>query len=78
MCKFEKVIYFSISDKNTVFINIGRGSIISEKCLVKALERKWLGGAILDVHEEEPLRKESLLWTMENVSELFVFKKFLN
>lgn len=66
-------IYFlSFLDKNTVFINIGRGSIISEKCLVEALQRKWLAGAILDVHEQEPLTKESLLWTMENVSELFM------
>lgn len=50
-----------------VFINVGRGSIISESCLLHALEQKWISGAILDVFEVEPLPKSSLLWTTPNV-----------
>lgn len=57
-----------LSDRKTVFVNIGRGSIISEKCLVEALTKNWLAGAILDVNEQEPLRKESPLWKIDNVS----------
>lgn len=47
-------------------------------CLIEALERKWLGGAILDVMEQEPLRNDSPLWTFENVGDFhFVLHIFL-
>ena len=54
-------------DKKPVFINIGRGDVISESSLVNALNRGWLSGAILDVFEVEPLPKESELWRMSQV-----------
>ncbi|KAJ8917478.1 hypothetical protein NQ315_005525 [Exocentrus adspersus] len=54
-------------EKGTVFVNIGRGTVISEESLVSALQKKWISGAILDVFDVEPLRKESPLWKMENV-----------
>ncbi|XP_028136494.1 glyoxylate/hydroxypyruvate reductase A isoform X1 [Diabrotica virgifera virgifera] len=54
-------------DKQAVFINVGRGTIISEEALIKALENKWISGAILDVFEQEPLPTESALWQMPNV-----------
>lgn len=50
-----------------VFINVGRGSIISESSLLHALDQKWISGAILDVFEVEPLPQSSLLWTTPNV-----------
>jgi phosphoglycerate dehydrogenase-like enzyme len=53
--------------KNTVFVNIGRGSIIRELDLINALEQKWISAAILDVFEEEPLSKESKLWSFPQV-----------
>lgn len=54
--------------KNTgVILNIGRGSVIHEKDLIKALSQKIIGGAALDVTEEEPLPTRSPLWNMENV-----------
>ncbi|XP_015588309.1 uncharacterized protein LOC107264501 isoform X2 [Cephus cinctus] len=55
-------------NKDTIFINIGRGSIINEKDLVNALEQKWLSAAILDVFENEPLPKSSKLWSMPQVT----------
>lgn len=55
-------------DKDTVFINIGRGSVIRESDLINALEQKWISGAILDVFEEEPLPKESKLWSFPQVN----------
>lgn len=42
--------------------------MIAERDLVKALENKWLRGAILDVFEKEPLALDSPLWDMDQVS----------
>ncbi|KAI4490906.1 hypothetical protein M0802_010580 [Mischocyttarus mexicanus] len=55
-------------DRNTVFINIGRGTIIDEADLINALECKWIQAAILDVFQEEPLPKSSKLWHLSNVT----------
>lgn len=49
------------------FINAGRGGSQVEADIVDALEKGVLGGASLDVFEQEPLAKESSLWDMENV-----------
>ncbi|XP_029175955.1 uncharacterized protein LOC114944278 [Nylanderia fulva] len=54
--------------KNTVFINIGRGSVIKETDLINALEQKWILAAILDVFEKEPLSKENKLWNFPQVT----------
>lgn len=48
-------------------INIGRGRTVREADLVQALREGRLGGAGLDVFEEEPLPPESPLWSLENV-----------
>lgn len=54
--------------KPTAYIvNIGRGGIIDEGTLIRALEEGWIAGAGLDVFEEEPLPEDSPLWQMENV-----------
>jgi phosphoglycerate dehydrogenase-like enzyme len=50
-----------------VFINVGRGDVIDEKSLLKALDEQWISGAILDVFEEEPLPMHSKLWSRSDV-----------
>ncbi|MEP7384288.1 MAG: D-2-hydroxyacid dehydrogenase [Gemmatimonadota bacterium] len=50
-----------------VFINIGRGVLVDEAALIRALESGALLGAGLDVFAEEPLPPESPLWEMPNV-----------
>lgn len=58
----------SCKEKQTVLINVGRGDVVSEESLLKALDHKWIGGAILDVFEKEPLPKDSALWTHPQVT----------
>ena len=53
--------------KGPIFMNVGRGDVISEASLLAALDDGWISGAILDVFEIEPLPKESRLWEMSNV-----------
>ena len=54
--------------KSPVFINIGRGDIISEEDILEALDKNWLSSAILDVFDPEPLRSESKLWKHPQVT----------
>lgn len=54
--------------KPTAFlINLGRGEIIDEDALIEALMRGKIGGAALDVFQEEPLPKDHPFWAFENV-----------
>jgi phosphoglycerate dehydrogenase-like enzyme len=55
------------SGKCPVFLNVGRGDVISEDSLLNALDNKWISAAILDVFEIEPLPRESLLWNRSDV-----------
>ena len=49
-----------------ILVNIARGQIVDTKALIPLL-KEHLGGAVLDVFEEEPLSEDSPLWRMENV-----------
>ncbi|HBZ00624.1 MAG TPA: D-2-hydroxyacid dehydrogenase, partial [candidate division Zixibacteria bacterium] len=59
---------FSLMKPTSYIINIGRGKLIDETALIKALLSKKIAGAALDVFESEPLPQDSPLWEMENVS----------
>jgi D-2-hydroxyacid dehydrogenase (NADP+) len=48
-------------------INIGRGSLLDETALVRALQTKALRGAALDVTGKEPLPADSPLWKAPNL-----------
>lgn len=58
---------FKLMKPEAFFINIGRGEIVVEEEIVKALQEGEIAGAGLDVFEKEPLSQDSPLWEMENV-----------
>lgn len=58
---------FRAMKRTALVINIGRGPIVQEAALVRALQEGWIGGAGLDVFEREPLPADSPLWGMEHV-----------
>ena len=49
------------------FINVGRGSVVDQAALIRALETGHLAGAGIDVANPEPIEPESKLWSMQNV-----------
>lgn len=51
--------------ESAIVVNISRGSIIDTKALLDTIDS--IGGAVLDVFEEEPLNDSSLLWDKKNV-----------
>jgi phosphoglycerate dehydrogenase-like enzyme len=52
---------------NAYIINVGRGVLIDEVALIRALGSYQFAGAALDVTADEPLPTDSPLWTMDNV-----------
>lgn len=50
-----------------ILVNIARGAIVDTGALIASLRDGLLGGAVLDVLEEEPLGPESPLWVLDNV-----------
>jgi phosphoglycerate dehydrogenase-like enzyme len=50
-----------------LFINVGRGELVQESALIRALRERWIAGAGLDVFAREPLARASALWGMPQV-----------
>ena len=53
--------------KHAIIINTARGPVICEEDLIEALSNHTIAGAGLDVYEEEPIKTENKLLSMENV-----------
>ena len=49
------------------FVNVGRGELVVEDALVRAVRDRWIAGAALDVFTAEPLAAGSPLWELEGV-----------
>lgn len=52
---------------HAILYNFGRGTTIDESALTTALQNKQIGGAGLDVTENEPLPTNAALWRLPNV-----------
>ena len=53
--------------RDAVVINVGRGPVIDEAALVRALTEKRIKGAALDVFDHEPLPEGHAFYRLENV-----------
>ena len=51
--------------EGVILVNIARGAVIDTEALINHLDK--LGGAVLDVFEEEPLPEDNKLWDREEV-----------
>jgi phosphoglycerate dehydrogenase-like enzyme len=58
---------FKLMKPDAVLINTARGPIVNQDALIEALQSGLIGGAALDVFEQEPLDPASPLASMENV-----------
>jgi phosphoglycerate dehydrogenase-like enzyme len=60
--------HIEVMKSGSVFINIGRGDVVEEELLVKALNEGKIAHAFLDVFETEPLPRNHIFWKMSNVT----------
>jgi phosphoglycerate dehydrogenase-like enzyme len=58
---------FAAMKSTAVVINVGRGPVIEEKALVRALSNGRIKGAALDVFDQEPLPQGHPFYQLENV-----------
>jgi D-2-hydroxyacid dehydrogenase (NADP+) len=58
---------FAAMPRGAIFISLGRGAVVDEDALIRALRSGRLAAAGLDVFESEPLPRSSPLWHMHNV-----------
>ena len=65
--RFMSTPQFEQMKRSAVLINTSRGAIVDEPALIEALRSKIIGGAGLDVFEQEPVRPDNPLLTMDNV-----------
>ncbi len=52
---------------HALVMNISRGPVIVEQDLIQVLQEQAIGGAVLDVFDEEPLPPDSPFWDLPNV-----------
>lgn len=59
---------FENMKESSMFINVGRGTVVEEDTLIKALSNNEIRHAYLDVFEKEPLTSDNALYDLDNVT----------
>lgn len=63
---------FRMMKPGALFLNLGRGPIVVEEALYKALSENWIGGAGLDVLRTEPMRPDNPLLAIQDSNRLII------
>ncbi|HJG33367.1 MAG TPA: D-2-hydroxyacid dehydrogenase [Jeotgalicoccus aerolatus] len=59
---------FKVMKEDAVFLNIGRGTVMSDDVLIEVLEEKYIAHILSDVFNEEPLTQDSPLYNYDNLT----------
>lgn len=58
----------SLMKPNAIFVNTARAGLVDYEALEEALKNRKIAGAALDVFENEPLERDSVLFRLDNVT----------
>ncbi|MDZ7543461.1 hydroxyacid dehydrogenase, partial [Clostridium perfringens] len=58
--------------KSALLVNMGRGPIVVEEDLAKAIDEELIAGAALDVFEVEPIKEDNPLASLKNKDNLIL------
>ncbi|HKL99372.1 MAG TPA: D-2-hydroxyacid dehydrogenase [Mobilitalea sp.] len=58
--------------KSAILLNLGRGPIVNEQALAKALKEDWISAAGLDVLSKEPMRASNPLIEIQDSTKLII------
>jgi phosphoglycerate dehydrogenase-like enzyme len=57
----------ALLEPGAVLVNVARAALVDQNARMQGLESGRLGGAVLDVFYEEPLKPDDPIWSMRNV-----------
>src|SRR5699024_11411573 len=60
--------FFENINDDSVFLNIGRGDLITDETLKYVLDNKVINHLILDVFNNEPLESDSFVYQYDNIT----------
>lgn len=63
---------FRMMKPDSIFLNLGRGPIVVEEALYKALSENWIGGAGIDVLRTEPIKPDNPLLKIQDSNRLII------
>jgi phosphoglycerate dehydrogenase-like enzyme len=59
--------HFVLMKEDAIFMNFGRGDLIKEEQLIRAMSERQISFSVLDVFENEPLGENHPFWDMDGV-----------